>query len=88
MFISTADFDGEAVFRLNARNTMSLIYEGYTFHKHRVAKNGANYWVCHKRTDKDYRCRARAWTIQVGKKYMVKVINDTHMHAPDSTFDQ
>lgn len=67
---------------------MSLTHNGFTFYKHRVTKNGADYWVCHKRNDKQCRCRARAYTVKIGAKYMVKVINGTHMHEPDSTVDE
>lgn len=76
------DFDGEAVFRLNSRNAMNLVYNGHSFYKHRATKNGADYWMCHKRTDKQYRCRARVYSMKVDTKYMVKVINDLHTHEP------
>lgn len=77
------DFDGEAVFRLNNRNSMNLVYEGYSFHKHRKTKDGADYWVCVKRNDKQLKCSARVYSMRIGKKYMIKVINASHSHGPD-----
>lgn len=66
---------------------MCLVYKGYSFYKHRMTKDGAYYWVCNKRCDKFHKCRAKVYSMQIGTKNMVKVINGEHLHAPDFESD-
>lgn len=82
-FTTTDSFDGEAVFRVTSRNAMSVVYNNYTYYKHRRNASGADYWVCRKRVSKRHKCRARLYSMQVGNKHVIKVINDKHSHESD-----
>lgn len=56
------------------------MHNGYAFYKHRMTTKGAFYWVCTKKGS--CKCRAKVYSMQIGTKTMVKVINGEHFHPP------
>lgn len=80
--IIKADFTEDAIFVLNQMNNMNLIHGGYEFRKHReIRRNGQTYWYCRKHDL--FKCKVKAYTMQVGVQHRVRITGLPHSHPPE-----
>lgn len=73
--IADLEFNEEATFGINNRGGYNLLYDNYTFLKHRILSGGSTYWRCVRQKS----CKAKAHTKMVNNKHMVKVHGE-HSH--------
>lgn len=83
MFLFTVGFDEEATFTLSMRNQFKLIHNGYGYNKMSFSVvTGITTWRCASNQSYPHlKCRAKAYTKQIGMEHKLKLSKDRHTHA-------
>lgn len=76
-YFITLDLDEEATFVLTTPGKVKLTRNNYCYWRHSRNPNGSTYWRCEKY--KKFKCKAKAFTIPVNGKELVKA-HGSHSH--------